>query len=83
MQRVYFDPVLIIPNVVGGKNAKDTELTVDSHVPAYGYGKNHGWSRIIRLVRPLSEHAIDLLSQSNNGGSSQQLNTQVIEAQVI
>lgn len=26
-------------------------LEYSTHVPAYGYGKNHGWSRIIRLVR--------------------------------
>jgi len=29
----------------------------DTHVPAYGYGKNHGWTRIIRLVRRVVPHA--------------------------
>ena len=26
-------------------------LVNDTHVPAYGYGRNHGWSSIIRLAR--------------------------------
>lgn len=31
--------------------SSSVHLEYDSHVPAYGYGKNHGWSRIVRLVR--------------------------------
>lgn len=34
----------------------------DTHVPAYGYGKNHGWTRIIRLVRRVVPHAHATLS---------------------
>ena len=29
---------------------KGRTLELNSHVPAYGYGKNHGWSRIVRFV---------------------------------
>jgi hypothetical protein len=34
---------------------------LDTHVPAYGYGKNHGWSRIIRITRHLLPHSLSLL----------------------
>jgi hypothetical protein len=40
------------------------EVISESHVPAYGYGKNHGWSRIIRLVRSPIPQAIHLLANS-------------------
>lgn len=39
-------------------------ITYDSHVPAYGYGKNHGWTRIIRLVRSIESHAAALTKDS-------------------
>lgn len=45
-------------------SGKDVEVVLDSHVPAYGYGKNHGWSRIVRIVRPLSQHAVSILSET-------------------
>ena len=35
-------------------------LVHETHVPAYGYGKNHGWSRIIRLVRKIIPHTLSL-----------------------
>lgn len=35
-------------------------LIYETHVPAYGYGKNHGWSRIIRLTRKVVPHALSL-----------------------
>ena len=46
--------------------SKDVQKSVpriiqSSHVPAYGYGKNHGWNRIIRVVRRPAYHAVDLL----------------------
>ena len=40
-----------IINSGGNVKSSDVYLEYDTHVPAYGYGKNHGWSRIIRLVR--------------------------------
>jgi hypothetical protein len=49
-----------------GKKAnleKGRTLEVNSHVPAYGYGKNHGWSRIVRFVTKVPEHSYALLSK--------------------
>jgi hypothetical protein len=49
-----------------------------SHVPAYGYGKNHGWNRIIRVVRRPTYQAVDLLGKrgllgAQNSGRTEQL----------
>ncbi len=61
----------------------NTDVVIDSHVPAYGYGKNHGWSRIIRIVRPLSEHAISLLSNfSQDGTANSIISKELLDAQV-
>lgn len=54
---------------------KDTKkssltLTFDTHVPPYGYGKNHGWSRIIRISRKILPHALSLISDINLGSNS-------------
>ena len=71
--------------LTGAKNALNTEVVIDSHVPAYGYGKNHGWSRIIRIVRPLSEHALSLVStwnQNNKFDSSSSSGKEILDAQV-
>jgi hypothetical protein len=38
-------------------------IEVSTHVPAYGYGKNHGWSRIIRFVTNVPEHSLKLLER--------------------
>ena len=40
------------------------EIIHSSNVPAYGYGKNHGWNRMIRLTRKLIPHAYSLLRTS-------------------
>lgn len=45
---------------------KKIDIIYDTNVPAYGYGKNHGWTRIIRLVRRLVPHSSLLLSHSND-----------------
>ena len=37
------------------------EIIHSSNVPPYGYGKNHGWNRMIRLSRKLIPHAYSLL----------------------
>lgn len=39
------------------------DLILETHVPAYGYGKNHGWSRIIRLHRTIAPHALSLTAR--------------------
>lgn len=47
------------------------ELVYETNVPAYGYGKNHGWSRIIRLTRKVCPHALSLIVGLNldDGGA--------------
>jgi hypothetical protein len=49
----------ITPNLDSSK----AKILVESAVPAYGYGKNHGWSRIIRLVRSPIPQAFQLLHE--------------------
>jgi hypothetical protein len=45
-------------------------LIYDTHVPAYGYGKNHGFSRIIRLSRKIIPHTVTLVANLNLTQSS-------------
>lgn len=51
---------VIKQSMEGHKNAH-IEVIYDTHVPAYGYGKNHGWTRIIRLLPPIVPHSLTLL----------------------
>lgn len=51
-----------------GDPNSNIELVVSSNVPAYGYGKNHGWTRIIRLTRGLLPHAFTLLQSNSSSG---------------
>lgn len=53
------------------------ELIKDTHVPAYGYGKNHGWSSIIRISRRIIHHSHALLSKNGFKPSSDSLDNQV------
>ena len=39
----------------------EATVVYDTNVPPYGYGKNHGWSRIVRIVRPVIIHAYGIL----------------------
>jgi hypothetical protein len=50
-------------------------LLVSTHVPAYGYGKNHGWTRIVRIVDNLPTQAYRLMPplQSTSSKQYQQL----------
>lgn len=57
------------------------EFVRDTHVPAYGYGKNHGWSRIIRIVGILPEEATQILA--NAGISSSNDNYQQLYASQV
>ena len=45
------DIIQAISKSGGSVQSSSVHLEYNTHVPAYGYGKNHGWSRIIRLVR--------------------------------
>ena len=40
------------------------DVILDTHVPAYGYGKNHGWSSIVRVSRRVLHHSYSLLRKS-------------------
>jgi hypothetical protein len=51
-----------------------------TNVPAYGYGKNHGWSRIIRLVRRPFPHALNILLPT--GQLTSTIGAMLFEAQV-
>ena len=57
------------------------ELLFGSNVPPYGYGKNHGWSRIIRIAKDVIPQALRLLTRSNN--SSLVAVEQLIDPQVL
>lgn len=52
-------------------NSENFQFILDSHVPAYGYGKNHGWSRIIRIVRSPILQALQLLHTSQRFHSAE------------
>ena len=47
-----------------GPSEEKIEVIYDTHVPAYGYGKNHGWTRIIRIAHELVPHALSLVDNS-------------------
>jgi hypothetical protein len=52
--------LLILYNHDQLRLSQELELISTSHVPPYGYGGTHGYTKIIRLVRlPLSVHFID------------------------
>jgi len=55
----------VITDILKSRVSNDKVVILyDSNVPAYGYGKNHGWTRIIRLVRPIESHAASLTKTS-------------------
>jgi hypothetical protein len=56
-----------LDNMLKRMSRRKIYLIHEMHVPAYGYGKNHGWSRIIRLSRRLFPHAYALTDHSNVG----------------
>lgn len=63
----------------GSVTSSAIHLEYDTHVPAYGYGKNHGWSRIIRLVRRPIPHALALIKPLYVGND---VDNAVLDAQV-
>lgn len=48
----------------GLKTGESLELIYASNVPPYGYGKNHGWSRIIRISNHIIPHSVRLLGSA-------------------
>lgn len=69
--------------LIAGKNAKliDGKRSAElcTNVPPYGYGKNHGWGRIIRIYSKLPEHALRILERSNKKNPSKNLYATQIE----
>jgi len=80
--------MLIVLRKASRKVTPKFELVLDTHVPAYGYGKNHGWTRIVRVVRNILPHAYSLLlgrhSPMNQGGgnNSRTITTSAMQTQV-
>lgn len=69
--------------LLAGKKAKLLDgkrvAEISTHTPAYGYGKNHGWSRIVRIVSMLPEHALKILERNNLETKSPSLYTYQLE----
>lgn len=61
----------------GGKELAKFDLVYENHAPAYGYGKNHGWSSIIRLARRPIPHSYSLARAVSSEVSVSLLSTQV------
>ena len=49
-------------------------LSLSSNVPCYGYGKNHGFSRVVRIARKVFPHALALVSKVDGVVIDQNLN---------
>ena len=49
-----------------GERTPHIDLTHTTNVPPYGYGKNHGWSRIVRLSRDVFDHALELTNATTD-----------------
>jgi hypothetical protein len=41
----------VLQEIITLLTGNNNRLIFSTNVPAYGYGKNHGWSRIIRIIR--------------------------------
>jgi hypothetical protein len=54
------------------------ELALTTNCPPYGYGKNHGWTKIIRFYRPLVANTIEILMRGNETTKSVERNLDAI-----
>lgn len=53
------------------KESLDIDVISTSHVPPYGYGKTHGWTKLVRLVpQPLTLEVTDALQSILEPGES-------------
>ena len=41
-------------------------LVLSTHVPPYGYGRNHGWSKIVRLYTDVVDHTMAMLPSATD-----------------
>lgn len=46
--------------------ASSFNVILDTHAPAYGYGKNHGWTRIVRFVHRVAPQAEAILRRQRS-----------------
>ncbi len=46
------------------RNSAKPRVIASTHVPAYGYGRNHGWSKIVRIVDDIDIQAYLLLKHN-------------------
>ena len=53
----------------GWNNARKVEWIQTAHAPPYGYGKNHGYTRIVRLALPL----LSSVAASSQGNAAESL----------
>lgn len=55
------------------------DASTSTHVPPYGYGKNHGWSSIVRISRRVVQHSYALVEDivSSSEESSAVMDIQV------
>ena len=62
------------------KNKAERSVTMDiassKHVPAYGYGKNHGWTKIIRFVDHLPSQAFKITLNHLKGSTDSTVDTE-------
>ena len=64
------DSLLMLLNKAANKDlVKEFNVVLDSHVPPYGYGKNHGWTRIVRFAHRVAPQAHALLTQESPSSS--------------
>lgn len=47
------------------KSSSKRKIFPSTHVAAYGYGRNHGWSRIVRIVDDLPLQAYQLINHNH------------------
>ena len=66
---------------VAAKIPNNHNIVFDTNVPAYGYGKNHGWTRIIRFSRNILDHSYFLVAAARSDAGESELRT-AYEAQV-
>jgi hypothetical protein len=65
------EQVMIHHNHQHDKDSLDIDIITTSHVPPYGYGKTHGWTKLVRLVpQPLTLEVTDALQNILEPGES-------------
>ena len=59
------------------------QLSLSTNVPCYGYGKNHGFSRVVRLARKVFPHALALVSKVDGMVIDQNLNNNSMNSKLL